>query len=127
MAREDLRPSTAPWTTVYIDGVLVVTDLADSQAAVPREGGTGSATVVADAPANEERALDDAVARIVRDHPDADVAVITALLRTAHRATADAKVQGFRVVLAERSARASLRRRPSPAASGGRSTPGDPE
>lgn len=76
----------------------------------------GSTTVATTTSAGEERSLADALARILRDHPDADPAAIAGQLRAAHCATAGAKVQGFRVVLAERSARASLRRPPSPAA-----------
>jgi hypothetical protein len=62
-------------------------------------------------PVDGGRDLAAAHARLVVDHPDADPSHLAFLLHEAYAATADAKVQTYRILLAERSARARLRRR----------------
>jgi len=47
--------------------------------------------------------------RIVRDHPEVDPLRVLALVLEAHATTADAPVQNYRLVLAERSVRRHLR------------------
>lgn len=80
-------------------------------AAVGASGGTSTVDLGGSGarPVDGGSDLAAAHARLVVDHPDIDPAHAAALLHEAYAATADAKVQTYRILLAERSARARLR------------------
>ena len=58
---------------------------------------------------NDRRGLAQTARRILEDHPDADPLRVAALLDVAYGRTGDAKVQNYRLVLAEREVRRRLR------------------
>ncbi len=60
---------------------------------------------------DDRRALEQALAAIAADHSEVPVEELRALLLARYGRTADASVQRYRVVLAERDVRLELRRR----------------
>jgi hypothetical protein len=59
----------------------------------------------------DERQKSELLARLAADHADVDPAVLAGVLEAVWQRTGEYRIQQFRVILAERQVRASLRRR----------------